>query len=323
MLLCKLTTIKVIWVDRWTAANLEAENKDLGFYLGVYFVFVSLAILGPLGECWVFFLHIVKDTAIKLHSDLVQAVVKAPFHFFLRTDIGTIANHFSQDMNLIDMTLPSQALQFTSGLAWCLVQLIVLCVLGKTLSAVVPVLVLVLFAIQRYYLRTSRQLRMLDIEAKAPLYAHFIDTIRGIETIRAFGWCSSFSETLATALDLSQRPFYMLFCVQQWLTLVLDLVSGGLAVTLVALALSLSGGSGLGMSPGALGVALVLTLQFNGLLNQTIQAWTKIETSIGAVARVRRFVHDTPAEPTGAAPPSDTWPAAGILALHNLTAAHT
>ncbi|KAK4443530.1 P-loop containing nucleoside triphosphate hydrolase protein [Podospora aff. communis PSN243] len=313
----------VIWVDSWTAANLEAGSDDLGFYIGIYFVFVSLAILGPLGECWVFFLHIVKDTAMKLHSDLVQAVVRAPFHFFLGTDVGTIANRFSQDMNLIDMTLPSQALQFTSGLAWCLVQLIVLCVLGKSLSAVVPVLALVLFSIQRYYLRTSRQLRILDIEAKAPLYAHFIDTIGGITTIRAFGWGHSFSATLAAALDMSQRPFYMLFCVQQWLTLVLDLVAGGLAVTLVALALSMSDGTGLGMSPGALGVALVLTLQFNGLLIQTIQAWTKLETSIGAVARVRQFLKETPIEPTGTAPPSESWPAAGVVAFHNLTAAYT
>jgi len=67
------------------------------------------------------------------------------------------------------------------------------------------------------------------------------------------------------------------------------------------------------MSLGTLGVALVLTLRFSGLLIQTIQAWTKLETSIGAVARVRRFVRDTLAEPAGVGPLSESC----------LTAAHT
>ncbi|KAI1406922.1 P-loop containing nucleoside triphosphate hydrolase protein [Hypoxylon sp. FL1857] len=316
-----------MWVDRWTSANASQVNRQLGVNLGVYFLLTSLSILGTLGECWsvfrfypslisldlptdnrvfffsrVFFIYIIKDTAMKLHSDLLHAVLG-----------------FSQDMNLIDMTLPSQAIQFTTGFASCTVQLFILCVLGKYLAAVVPILAATLFAIQRYYLRTSRQLRILDIEAKAPLYAHFISTISGIGTIRTYGWETSLSRQLAEILNLSQRPFYMLFCVQQWLTLVLDLVSGALAITLVALALLLSGALG----PGALGVALVLTLQFNGLLIQTIQSWTKLETSIGAVARVRQFVAEAPLELGATQAPSDTWPESGAVEFRNIEIAHT
>jgi ABC-type multidrug transport system fused ATPase/permease subunit len=160
---------------------------------------------------------------------------------------------------------------------------------------------------------------MLDIETKAPLYAFFIDTIAGIGTIRAYGWGIPFRNRLSAMLDLSQRPFYMLFCVQQWLTLVLDLVAGALAVTLVAIALGLAGALG----PGALGVALVLTLQFNSLLIQTMQSWTKLETSIGAVARVKRFVEETPQEEGGAPVRSVSWPERGAVEIHHLSAAHT
>ncbi|KAI0837465.1 P-loop containing nucleoside triphosphate hydrolase protein [Hypoxylon sp. FL0890] len=308
-----------IWVDQWTSANASQGNQQLVIYLGVYFLLVSLSILGTLGECWVFFIYIIKDTALKLHSDLLHAILKAPFYFFLESDLGSITNRFSQDMNLIDMTLPLQAIQFITGLASCIVQLLILCVLEKYLSFVVPVLAITLFAIQRYYLRTSRQLRILDIEAKAPLYAHFINTISGIGTIRAYGWEMSLRRQLADILDLSQRPFYMLFCVQQWLTLVLDLVAGALAIIFVALALLLSGALG----PGALGVALVLTLQFNGLLIQTIQSWTKLEASIGAVARVQQFVAETPLELSGTQIPSDTWPERGAVEFRNINIAYT
>ncbi|KAL6828791.1 P-loop containing nucleoside triphosphate hydrolase protein [Trichoderma sp. SZMC 28015] len=309
-----------LWVDRWTSASAEQGNQQLGLYLGIYFLLVALAIIGVFFECWTFFLYIVRDTAIKLHTDLLHAVISAPFYFFLESDLGSITNRFSQDMNLIDMTLPSQALQFTSGFSSCLVQFVVLCVLGKYLAAVVPVLGGVLFLVQRYYLRTSRQLRMLEIEAKTPLYSHFTDTISGIATIRAFGWQIPFSDRLAAILNRSQRPFYMLFCVQQWLTLVVDLVAGALAVTLVAIALSLTANS---LGPGALGVALVMTLQFNGLLIQTIQSWTKLETSIGAVARVQQFVNEAPSDLGRLPAPSNSWPQNGRVQVQRLTAAHT
>ncbi|UKZ54381.1 hypothetical protein TrVGV298_008189 [Trichoderma virens] len=309
-----------LWVDRWTSASAEQGNQQLGLYLGIYFLLVALAIIGVFFECWAFFLYIVRDTAIKLHTDLLHAVVSAPFYFFLESDLGSITNRFSQDMNLIDMTLPSQAIQFTSGFSWCLVQFVVLCVLGKYLAAVVPVLGGVLFVVQRYYLRTSRQLRMLEIEAKTPLYSHFTDTISGIATIRAFGWEIPFSDRLAGILNRSQRPFYMLFCVQQWLTLVVDLVAGALAVTLVAIALSLTDNS---LGPGALGVALVMTLQFNGLLIQTIQSWTKLETSIGAVARVQQFVKEVPSDLGRLPAPSNSWPQSGRVQVQRLTAAHS
>lgn len=186
--------------------------------------------------------------------------------------------------------------------------------------AVVPVLGGVLFVVQRYYLRTSRQLRMLEIEAKAPLYSHFTDAINGIATIRAFGWEMPFGDRLASILNRSQRPFYMLSCVQQWLTLVVDLVAGALAVTLVAIALSLTDN---GLGPGALGVALVLTLQFNGLLSQAIQSWTKLETSIGAVARVQQFVKEAPSDLGRLQAPSNSWPRNGRVLVQHLTAAHT
>lgn len=37
---------------------------------------------------------------------LLRAVMRAPLHFFTSTDNGITLNRFSQDMNLIDQTLP-------------------------------------------------------------------------------------------------------------------------------------------------------------------------------------------------------------------------
>lgn len=192
--------------------------------------------------------------------------------------------------------------------------------LGKYLAVSIPILGVTLFVVQRYYLRTSRQVRLLDIEAKAPLYKHFIETVSGVTTIRAFGWDQSFHLQHRDLLDTSQSPFYMLLNVQQWLVTVLDLIVGALAVLIVAIAM-LSGDS---ISAGSLGVALALVLHFNSLLTQTIQAWTRLETSIGAVARVQEFVRTTPTEPDRSqiAPLDSDWPSSGDIQFQSIEATY-
>lgn len=181
-----------------------------------------------------------------------------------------------------------------------------------------------MFFLQRYYLRTSRQVRLIDIEAKAPLYKHFVETLSGLTTIRAFGQSSYFHQQHQQILDMAQAPYYMLFCIQQWLALVLDLITGALAVLIAAIALlpSRSSSHG-GMSAGDLGVALVIVLQFSSLLSQTIQAWTKLETSIGAVYRVQKFVEDTPQEPVGSQIMQPDWPSRGSIRFENVVAGYS
>lgn len=83
------------------------------------------------------------------------------------------------------------------------------------LLAAFPLLALAVYAVQRVYLRTSKRIRHLDLEAKAPLYAQFTDTLAGIATIRAFGWQNASKAENDRLLDNSQRPFYLLFCVQR------------------------------------------------------------------------------------------------------------
>ena len=191
--------------------------------------------------------------------------------------------------------------------------------MGRYFAAVIPVLAATLFLVQRYYLRSSRQVRLIDIEAKAPLYKQFVEAIHGVSSIRAFGWGSHLHEKHGEILDQAQRPFYMLYCIQQWLQFVLDLIVGAMAVIIVTVATSTASS----LSPGSLGVALVVVLQFNSYLTQTIQSWTRVETSIGAVARVRQFVQETPLEPAGIIAPSAGWLSRGAVCFKNVVASQS
>lgn len=227
-------------------------------------------------------------------------------------------NRFSQDLELVDMMLPMYAVNFVMSLLLVFINTVIICALGKFLGASIPVLGIILYILQSYYLRTSRQVRLLDIEAKAPLYAHYLDTIRGISSIRAFGWGVHFSSKSHALLNQSQRPMYMLFCIQQWLTLVLDLVVGVLGVLLIIIVTS----SKDRFNTASIGVALTLLLTLNQNLTQTIKMWTMTETSIGAVSRIRSFIEDTPSRRIVSSIPPPDWPSQGAVNFHNITAGY-
>ncbi|KAK2728510.1 multidrug resistance-associated [Colletotrichum kahawae] len=311
-----------IWFQWWVEANGEEPNQDLGMYLGVYALLFLTNMFALILECWVMFIRIINNTATGLHADLLRTSLKAPLSFFQSTDTGSITNRFSPDLNLVDMTLPSNAINFFTNSCACVIKLIILCVLGKYLASSIPLLVAVLFFVQRYYLRTSRQVRLLDIEAKAPMYTPFLETLKGVATIRAYKWENNFEAQASSLLNRSQKPHYMLACIQQWLALVLDLVVGALALIVVAMATSLTDK----FTPGAVGVAMVLVLGFNSDLAVTIKNWTALETSIGAVSRIREFTNETPSEErelgSNSAPPAG-WPLKGAIKFENITAGYT
>ncbi|EOD45447.1 putative abc transporter protein [Neofusicoccum parvum UCRNP2] len=104
------------------------------------------------------------------------------------------------------------------------------------IAVLLPFLAGIGYLIQRVYLRTSRQIRLMDLEAKAPLCTNFLETLAGIATIRAFGWTDAFRARNRQLLDDSQVPFYLLQAIQNWLRLVLELMVAGLVVILVSLA---------------------------------------------------------------------------------------
>ncbi len=141
---------------------------------------------------------------------------------------------------------------------------------------------------QKFYLSTSRQLRFLDLEQKSPLYTSLTETIEGLSTIRAFGWSLALQSQFLARLDDSQKPVYMLYCIQRWLNFVLDLIVAALAVVLMAFATQLRGTT----SGTALGVAMVSVLGFGQSLGQFIFYYTDLETSLGAIARIREYTEE-------------------------------
>jgi ATP-binding cassette subfamily C (CFTR/MRP) protein 1 len=223
-------------------------------------------------------------------------------------------------MTLIDTQLPGAIMQTSDGALTCVAELILIAIVSKYMAILAPFLMVLLYFLQKFYLHTSRQIRFLDLEAKSPLYSNFLEIQNGVVTIRAFGWQKVWRQRNIKLLDESQRPFYLLYCIQRWLNLVLDLVIAAFAVAIMTLATQLNQS----VSGGSLGVALVNILSFSSNLAYLITAWTQLETSIGAIARVRTFELSTPSEvPVKDMhdPPSD-WPHKGAVEFSNVSAGY-
>jgi ATP-binding cassette subfamily C (CFTR/MRP) protein 1 len=72
----------------------------------------------------------------------------------------------------------------------CIAQPILITTSSKFVAAFMPAAVIVLYLLQRFYLRSSRQIRLLDLEAKSPMDTHFLETLSGLYNHRAFNWQS-------------------------------------------------------------------------------------------------------------------------------------
>jgi ABC-type multidrug transport system fused ATPase/permease subunit len=78
-------------------------------------------------------------------------------------------------------------------------------------------------------------------------------------------------------------------------------------------------------SQGAIALAMVNLLDFGQTLTIFIGQWTELETSLGAIARLKLFVQQTPIEDKAeeAGSTASDWPAHGAIAFEEVTAAYS
>ncbi|KAJ5435683.1 ABC transporter integral membrane type 1 [Penicillium cf. griseofulvum] len=301
-----------VWLSKWTTAG----GGQLPLYLSVYAILALSASLLTVCCIWVVFLKLMPKSAIRLHWLLLNTTLRAPLSFFGATDNGVTLNRFSQDMTLVDLALPIALMSSAEAFFGCIAAIGLIAMGSAFMATTIPATLIVLYFLQKIYLKTSRQLRYLDLESRSPLYSHFAEVLEGLPTIRAFGWQDASSKILTQHLDRSQTPYYMLLCAQRWLNLVLDIVVMALATVVVTLAVMLRNST----DSSLLGVALNNILGFNQLLSYFITSWTTLETSLGAIARVKSFVETTPCEgqPGTTAEPPASWPDRGEINIEGL-----
>lgn len=309
-----------VLLNFWTAAESQSPGQWTDMYLGLYGMFSGICLVSFFGLAGLLMQVGMPRSSVKLHRRLLQATLQAPYWFLVTKDSGEILNRFSQDMALIDMQLPVSFLNAIFLFMLCFMEAVLIASTSKWAVLMYPGIIPVLYVLQMFYLRTSRRMRLLEIEAKAPLFTDFSETLRGLTTIRAYGWQDKFRARSRALLDESQKPYYLLWSIQRWLSLVLDMMVGVIAVVILCLATQVGDSSA-----GSLGISLVNLLTFSQNLTNLIRAWVDLETSLGAVSRLRHFERTTPNENLageGDTHVPDDWPVSGEVVFQNMSASY-
>ncbi|KAI5294661.1 hypothetical protein KEM52_003513 [Ascosphaera acerosa] len=193
------------WLKKWSEANERAgTNPHVGKYIGVYLALgvgsAALVIIQTL-ILWIFCSI---EASRKLHEKMAYAVFRSPMTFFETTPTGRILNRFSSDIYRIDELLSRTFNMLFANSGRALFTMVVIVVGTPWFAVVIVPLAFVYLSYQKYYLRTSRELKRLDSITRSPIYAHFQESLGGLPTIRAFRQQKRFTMENELRMDLNQ-----------------------------------------------------------------------------------------------------------------------
>lgn len=175
--------------------------------------------------------------------------------------------------------------------------------------------------IQRYYLRTSRELKRLDSVTRSPIYAHFQESLGGISTIRAYRQQDRFQLENEWRVDANLRAYFPSISANRWLAVRLEFI--GAVVILAAAGFSVvSVASGAPLTEGMVGLAMSYALQITTSLNWIVRQTVEVETNIVSVERVLEYARlpsEAPEIIHRSRPPV-SWPSRGEVQFNNYSA---
>ncbi|KAI0975024.1 ABC transporter [Xylaria arbuscula] len=308
-----------IWVKLWSedSTNISPQHS-FGYWIGIYALLGAGVVLCVFPAGLLLLRNGVRLSGTELHHAAVNTITGSSLRFLSSTDIGRVLNLFSQDMNMLDTQLPRMMNNMCFSISNAVGQAVVIALASAWLALSYPFFFALLWCVQRVYLPTSKRLRLLDLEAKAPLYTNFLDTVAGLPTIRAFGWICNYQTKNDALLDDSQRPSYLLAMAQQWLMLTMNVIVALVAVILVTLATQLRSNA------GSVGAGLVTLVTLGTTLTTIVVAYTGLETSLGAISRLKSFGEETELEGNVELSdiPARGWPARGRLEFRGVKASY-
>lgn len=307
----------VYWSDQETNPS-TSGTRSLGFYLGIYFALaVGYALSVMLRSVW--FLSLALVASRKLHSTMLKSVLHAPLTFFDTTPIGRIISRFARDVSVLDELLPQYFQQMMSTLLNLLGSYIYIGVeLPLFFSVAIPVTFLY-FVLQRFFNRTSVELKRLDAISKSPIYAHFSETLGGLSTLRAYGKQQQSQNENVNFIDINQRAYFSWVMANRWFSLYLELIGSVLIFATALFGVLAVRNSG--TFNGDIGLSLTYALQVTGILGFSVRSITEVEGSMSSVERANYYSNDLPQEaaveidPKDGAGAPENWPLEGNIEM--------
>lgn len=301
-----------IYLKYW----IERGPGDRLWFIGYALLPIASTLVGA-ASLYVLFNIVCPQTSLRMHKRVADVVMHSTLGFLTTTDSGSVLSRFSVDMDILTKRVPNSLHNTFYYSVGAIVQTCIALSGATYMSALIPVLIVALYYVQSYYVLTSRQLRRLDLESQAPIVTWLREASDGLIYIRSFGWQSQKLPHAFYLLDQSQKPIYLLYCAQQLLGLVSDLLAAFIGVILAILTLFVKTGT----SPNSAGLSFLAIVVLGSCFNDAIVAWTNLETAIGSLSRMRDFLEETAVESDkGTTSLPEHWPFSGAVEITNVSA---
>lgn len=301
-----------IYIRRWYSF----PSEDNTFFTGYASAAAVTCLTGTLSY-WILFVLLAPRASLELHKKLLNAITGSTLAFLGVVNLGSVLSQFDHDASQIARHLPFYLMRTLYTLGSVAIKTSIIVSGASYFVSVLPLIVAALYYLQVFYFETARELRKLDMEAKAALFKRFEETADGIVYMRAFGWLRADMRISFGLLNISQRAYHYVHYFQQWLTLVLGLFSTGLAVSFVTFVLFFPKLT----SEAAVGLSFLTLSQFSWTLERLFEVGTFLETSMAPLERLRAFLDNTPQEKEHdtKSPPAG-WPWHGKIEIEEVTA---
>eukprot|EP00002_Diphylleia_rotans_P028025 TRINITY_DN5650_c0_g1_i2.p1 TRINITY_DN5650_c0_g1~~TRINITY_DN5650_c0_g1_i2.p1 ORF type:complete len:1307 (-),score=220.17 TRINITY_DN5650_c0_g1_i2:738-4658(-) len=308
-----------ISADLWLA--LWSSDEDYDDYTNLEYVLIYIALGIAQGTStfltafWIYQAGL--RTSLRLHNEMLAAILRSPMSFFDTTPIGRILNRFSKDQNIIDDTLPNMVEYYVEASFDLVTAILVLGITIPYMIFVILPMILVYTYLRSYYVSTSRELQRLESISRSPVLSFLAETVNGLSIVNAFGYKERFLAQNEHKLDFNHAAYHPRTCSQRWLSVRLEFI-GNIIVTTTFLFVVLRRDA---ISPGLAGFALKYALSVTECLDWVVQMSCETETNLVAVERVKEFTQlesEGPAQILDKQPASD-WPAKGSIEFRNVS----
>ncbi|RMZ75001.1 hypothetical protein DV737_g5549, partial [Chaetothyriales sp. CBS 132003] len=307
------------WLKRWSEYNeRQGANRHVGRYIGIYFAFGIGGAVLVVVQTLLLWIFCSIEASRKLHDRMAFAIFRSPMTFFETTPVGRILNRFSSDIYKVDEVIARTFNMLFVNTSRALFTLAVIVISTPAFLLVIPPVAVVYIIYQKYYLRTSRELKRLDSVSRSPIYAHFQESLGGVSTIRAYRQQKRFTLENEWRMDANLRAYFPSVSANRWLAVRLEFI-GSVIIFSAGTFSVISVANQSGLSAGMVGLAMSYALQITQSLNWIVRQTVEVETNIVSVERVLEYAN-LPSE----APdvifkkrPNIGWPAHGQVSFNN------
>uniref|UniRef100_A0A8C5EN82 Cystic fibrosis transmembrane conductance regulator n=1 Tax=Gouania willdenowi TaxID=441366 RepID=A0A8C5EN82_GOUWI len=276
--------------------------------------------------------HTLLTVSKRLHEQMFSAVLRAPMAVLNTMKTGRIMNRFTKDMATIDDMLPLvlfDLIQLTLIVAGAIFTVSI--IRPYIFIAAIP-LALIFVVLRKYFLRTGQQLKLLEAEARSPIFSHLITSLKGLWTIRAFGRQTYFEMLFHKALNTHTATWFHYLATLRWFLFRCDMIF----VLFFTAAAFIAVGTNQD-KPGEIGIIVALAMLILGTFQWAVITSITVDGLMRSVDRVFKFIDLPSEEPLPGKPSSkggpdlvidnphaqDCWPNRGEMNVHGLTVKYT